>query len=179
MSEALVDLVVEEEAWLDRLPDLPDAALSGARLALDAVGLDPADYEIAVLACDDDRIAVLNADHRSMARPTNVLSWPAFDLVPSSPGSRPRALPEPGPGTVLPLGDVAIALQTCVHEAENAAIPLKTHVIHLILHSVLHLLGYDHKTEADAELMEGIESTAMIGAGLPDPYATEMRDPRV
>ena len=132
-----------------------------------------------VLACDDDRIAALNADHRGMARPTNVLSWPAFDLAPAAPGSRPPAPPMAAPGAGLPLGDVAIALQTCLREAESAAIPLKTHVIHLILHSVLHLLGYDHQTEADAELMEGIESTAMTGAGFPDPYETEVRDPRV
>ena len=172
MSAALVDLVVEEQEWLVRIPDLSDAALTGARLALDATGLDPDGYEIVVLACDDDRIAGLNADHRGLAKPTNVLSWPAFGLAPPAPGDRPPAPPVAGSGAGLPLGDVAIALQTCVREAENASIPLKTHVIHLILHSVLHLLGYDHQTDADAELMEGIESTAMIGAGFPDPYAT-------
>ena len=68
------------------------------------------------------------------------------------------------------LGDVAIALETTRKEADEAAIPLKDHVIHLILHGCLHLLGYDHITEAEADLMEGIESRALQSIGLADPY---------
>ncbi|MEM9139520.1 MAG: rRNA maturation RNase YbeY, partial [Pseudomonadota bacterium] len=69
------------------------------------------------------------------------------------------------------LGDVAIALQTCLREAENAAIPLKNHVTHLILHGCLHLLGYDHQTNEDAARMEDCETTALAAIGIPDPYA--------
>ena len=178
MSGPLVDLVVEEDGWLDHLPGLQDAADTGAAMALTAAGLDPAAYEIAVLACGDARMARLNADHRGKPVSTNVLSWPAFELSTGRAGGTPSPPPAPIGGTRLPLGDVAIALQTCVAEAESAALPLKTHATHLILHSVLHLLGYDHQTDADAELMEGMESRAMISAGFDDPYETERSEPR-
>lgn len=176
MSEPLVDLIVEEDRWLDALPDLEDAATAGAEMALGVAGMDPDRFTLAVLACDDARIAALNADHRGKPQPTNVLSWPAIDLSPERPGAVPQAPPPPPEGARLPLGDVAIALQTCLAEAENAEIPLKTHAMHLILHSVLHLLGYDHQIDADAELMEGMETRAMISAGFPDPYAIERAD---
>ena len=176
MTTDLVDLVVEAEAWHDHLPDLASVAEHGARLALDACAIAPDGWEVAVLACDDARIAALNTDHRGKAQPTNVLSWPAFDLAPATPGGLPPAPPGVAPDRKSPLGDVAISLETCVAEAKNAQIPLKTHATHLILHSVLHLLGYDHQTDLDAERMEGIESRAMISAGLSDPYSVERQD---
>ncbi|MEM7190629.1 MAG: rRNA maturation RNase YbeY [Pseudomonadota bacterium] len=142
---------------------------SAAGMALDAAGIsDPC--EIAVLACDDARIAALNEDFRGKFQPTNVLSWPAHDLAPLIPGETPSHPPAPFDQDSIALGDVAIALQTCESEAKSAGIPLKNHVMHLILHGCLHLLGYDHETEADAVLMEGLESRAMIEAGFPDPY---------
>lgn len=177
MTAGPVELIVEDDLWLDDLPELAEIADSGARMALKAAGLDPAGFEIAVLACDDARIAVLNADHRGTARPTNVLSWPAFDLAPECRGRPPTPPAGPRPGSALPLGDVAIARQTCVEEAKTAAIPLKTHVMHLILHAVLHLLGYDHLTDEDACLMEGMESRAMTAAGFPDPYGSPRDGP--
>ena len=170
MSDGPVELIVEDDAWLDEMPDLAKVTNQGASMALAEVGLDPARVEIALLACDDRKIAALNADHRGKPQPTNVLSWPAFELAPGRPGGRPAAPPKPPTGGALFLGDVAIACQTCLQEAKTGAIPLKTHTTHLILHSVLHLLGYDHRTNADALLMEGIESRAMLAAGLPDPY---------
>ncbi|MFK7943148.1 MAG: rRNA maturation RNase YbeY [Paracoccaceae bacterium] len=166
----LIDLMVEDEGWLDALPSLKDVAEQAAQLALRAAGLSLATRSISILACDDARIAMLNNEFRDKPRPTNVLSWPAFDLTPSAPGEAPLAPPEhntPGP---QPLGDVAIALQTCQQEAETAAKPLNFHVMHLILHGCLHLLGYDHETPEDAVLMEGMESRALVGAGFPDPY---------
>lgn len=177
MTGGPVELVVEDDRWLEHLPDMADAADRGATMALSVAGLAPAAFEIAVLACDNARIADLNAEHRNSAGPTNVLSWPALDLAPERPGLRPAAPPEPpGEGAIF-LGDVAIARQTCIEEAKTAAIPLKTHVIHLILHSVLHLLGYDHLREEDACLMEGMESRAMLAAGLPDPYSSPRDGP--
>ncbi len=70
----------------------------------------------------------------------------------------------------MPLGDVAIALGTVVKEAEAAGLPLKSHTMHLILHGCLHLLGYDHETPQDAELMEELERRALSRAGIADPY---------
>ena len=172
-----VDLVVECEDWRTALPDLDAVISQGASLATAAwseVDPKPAseDWEICVLACDDARIAALNADHRGKPSPTNVLSWPAFELSAEVPGNRPAAPPSVGPGPgPLHLGDVAIALQTVIREADAAQRPLKNHVVHLILHGCLHLLGYDHETAEDAELMEGIERRAMMDAGYDDPYA--------
>lgn len=163
---ALVDVLVEDPAWQEALPGLDDLADRAARLALTAVGLQADGYEIALLACDDARIAALNADFRAKPAPTNVLSWPAFDLAPAAPGTPPPA-PPMAEGH---LGDIAIALGTTRSEAEMAGIALKDHAIHLILHGTLHLLGYDHQTDEDAALMEGIERKALASLGLPDPY---------
>lgn len=173
-TEPLVDLVVEAEAWERALPDLAEVAETAAGLALRSAGLDPDGHAVALLACDDARIAVLNAEFRGKPAPTNVLSWPAFPLAPPRPGARPPAPPggRAGrqPGTRLALGDVAISLETVVKEAEEGGLPLKNHALHLILHGCLHLLGYDHETTADAELMEDLERRALAQAGIPDPY---------
>ncbi|MEM9062451.1 MAG: rRNA maturation RNase YbeY [Pseudomonadota bacterium] len=167
-----VDLVVEEPAWLEALPDLADIAERAAGMALRALeDADPA-YQICVMACGDDRIADLNAEFRGKPVPTNVLSWPAFDLAPTMPGGAPaKPPPAPVPGEPVFLGDVAIALQVVMREADAASLPLKTHATHLILHACLHLLGYDHETPEDAGLMEAFETRSMIEAGFDDPYA--------
>jgi len=170
MSESPVELVIEEPAWSEAVPDIEALAGTAARLALEAVGLDPERWSICVLACDDARIAGLNREFRARARPTNVLSWPAFELAPEHPGGRPAPPPQSTAGPRLSLGDVAIALQTTRREAEASSTPLKDHVIHLILHGCLHLLGFDHEAEADAETMEGTETRALARIGVADPY---------
>jgi probable rRNA maturation factor len=174
----IVDLAVDDPSWLAELPELERLAGTAARLAFEAAGLEPAGRSVSVLACDDARIARLNRDFRGQDKPTNVLSWPAFPLAPMRPGGLPPAPPEPGPGGeerggpdgAQSLGDVAIALQTARREAAALGIPLKDHVIHLILHGCLHLLGFDHEREEDAETMEGLESRALARVGIPDPY---------
>lgn len=174
LDEDLVELTAEEPAWLAELPGLQRFAGTAARLAIEAAGLEPARFSVSVLACDDARMARLNAAFRGNAGPTNVLSWPAFALAPVRPGglppAPPEAPPEAGPGRRQPIGDVAIALQTARREAAESGTPLKDHVMHLILHACLHLLGFDHGTEADAETMEGLESRALARIGVPDPY---------
>lgn len=172
--EELVDLVLEEPGWGDALPSLAEIATRACTLALEAVGLSPDGFSIALLACDDRRIAELNGAFRDRPEPTNVLSWPAFPLAPPSPGAHP---PKP-PANVMagfrqPLGDIAIALETTRSEAMEQNLPLKNHATHLILHACLHLLGYDHETPPDAALMEGLERQALALAGIPDPYDKE------
>jgi len=167
----LVELVVEAEGWALALPDLADLAEAAARRALAASGREPEAYEIALLACDDARIAALNAAFRGKEAPTNVLSWPAFETLPPPGAVRESALASDPAARRTPLGDVAIALETVRREAEAASLPLKDHAIHLILHGCLHLLGYDHATEAEADLMEGIETRALAELGIDDPYS--------
>lgn len=170
MSEPLVDLVIEDEGWGISLSDLSEVATRAATAALAEANLDCGVHSVCILACSDDRIAALNSAHRDKTGPTNVLSWPAFDLAPAAPGSLPLPPPTPPDAGRMALGDVAIALQTTSLEAENASIPLKNHVFHLILHGCLHLLGFDHETIEDAERMEAIEIRVLERFGVPNPY---------
>lgn len=152
----LTDTICEDPRWQDA--HLPDLAARAAGATGRLLGLDPA-LEIAVLGCDDARIAALNAAFRGKSAPTNVLSWPAEDLAPGEVPTGPE------------LGDIAIAWETCAREAEEQGKPLEAHVTHLLVHGTLHLLGHDHMTDAEAEVMEGLERDVLAGLGLPDPYA--------
>lgn len=170
-DDSLVDLIVEEPRWQRALPDLDRVALSAATLAHEALGISSDRFEISLLACNDARIAALNATFRGREKPTNVLSWPAFPLAPAGPG-QPPPLPPAGDaeGPRQPLGDIAIALETVMAEAEQLGRPLKNHATHLILHGCLHLFGYDHETPEDAGLMEDIERRALARIDISDPY---------
>ncbi|MBK1637127.1 rRNA maturation RNase YbeY [Rhodovulum adriaticum] len=164
----LVDTLSEDARW-DAL-GLPDLAESAARATLDHLGLPPETCEIALLACDDARIADLNAEFRDKPGPTNVLSWPAEELAPDADGGAPIQPTPPLPGMALELGDIAIAYDTCAREAAEQAKPLADHVTHLVVHGCLHLLGYDHIRPKDAARMEGLEVEILAKLGLPDPY---------
>lgn len=158
----LVDLVLEELRWEEI--DLPGLAERAARAALESAGLAPDDFEISLLAADDARIAALNAAHRGRTEPTNVLSWPAFRLAP---GEAPPA--DPGGMPVL-LGDVALAFETCSREAAEAGLTLEDHATHLVVHGILHLLGFDHEDAAEADRMEALEAKILASLGVADPY---------
>ncbi|ETX28388.1 rRNA maturation RNase YbeY [Roseivivax isoporae] len=165
----LTDTVIEDPRWdaagLDRLSERAAVA------ALAHLGLDPAGFEIAVLGCDDARIAELNGTFRGKPQPTNVLSWPAEELFAEADGGAP-ARPEPGgPHGPAELGDIAIAYDTCLREAEIGGKPLADHVTHLVVHGTLHLLGYDHERDGDATLMETTEAAILAELGVEDPYA--------
>lgn len=155
-----VDLVIEDERWLD--VDLQGMAGRAAAATTRHLGID--DVEIVVMGCDDDRIAALNEHFRGKAKPTNVLSWPSVEHAPRAPG----ALPVPPEGDEL--GDIAISYDTCLAEAESQGKPFADHVTHLLVHAILHLAGYDHEAEADAETMEDAERSILAGLGIPDPY---------
>ena len=144
---------------------LEAVAERAARATLAAVGRDPELHEIGLLACDDPRIAELNAAFRGKAEPTNVLSWPAF--APPVP-EEPPGLPGEGP---LFLGDLALGFETCAREAEAAGIPLSHHAAHLVVHGVLHLLGLDHAEDAEAEAMERLETNVLASMGVANPYS--------
>ena len=102
-------------------------------------------------------LRALNARFRGIDRPTNVLSFPAA---------------EPGrPGKARALGDIALAFETLEREAAELAIPLADHYRHLIAHGFLHLIGYDHETDTEAERMEALETRILARLGAADPYA--------
>ena len=157
-----VDLVIEAEAWAST--GLSAIADQAARATLGHLGLDPDAFTLALLACDDARIAGLNREFRGKAAATNVLSWASEDRSAELSGEVPDR-PKAGE-----LGDIAIAWETCCREAQDQGKALEDHVLHLVVHSVLHLLGYDHETEDDAALMERTEVEILDSLGLPDPY---------
>ncbi len=159
-----VDCLIEDTRWADlKLETLAEAAVAAA---LDGVGLEPSVWDVSLMACDDARIAVLNADFRGKPQPTNVLSWPAQERGVAVAGETPLP-PDPADPE---LGDIAIAWDTCAAEAEVAGITMTDHTTHLIVHATLHLLGYDHERDADATLMEGLETQILGNMGLSDPY---------
>ncbi|QPM91892.1 rRNA maturation RNase YbeY [Pseudooceanicola algae] len=164
----LIDCLYEDDRWQDI--DLDTLAETAGLATLAHLSLDPDGFEICVMGCDDARIAELNTEFRDKPTPTNVLSWPAEDLAPEDEGARPHAPSPPDfPGPVE-LGDIAISFDTCTREAESARLPFADHVSHLVVHGILHLLGYDHIRDGDAELMEEIEVEILGKLGIPDPY---------
>jgi len=162
-----VDLLYEDERWQGgKLAPL-------AQMAVDVVaqGLSiPQGYEISILACDDPKIAILNEDFRDKALPTNVLSWPSEDRGPLITGEIPRPLGKPDPMSAE-LGDIAISYDTCLREAANQKKSFEDHVLHLLIHGTLHLLGYDHIEDADAQVMEDLERSLLAKLGKSDPYS--------
>ena len=165
----LTDTILEDDRWQD--PDLETLAETAGQATLAHLGLSAVDYEIAVLGCNDARIAVLNADFRGKPQPTNVLSWPEQDLSAQTPGGAPLP-PEPDdPVGPHHLGDIALAFETCQREAREQHKPLQDHVTHLVVHGILHLLGYDHIRDADATLMERLGVEILGNLGLADPYS--------
>jgi len=165
---AVVDTVIEDDRWGPL--GLTTAAERAAQAVLADLGLTPQGFEIVVMGCDDARIAALNGSFRDKDKPTNVLSWPSDERGSDVPG-QPPALPEPGsPDDPEPLGDIAIAVETCLREAAEQGKPVADHVTHLLVHAILHLLGYDHIDDSDAALMEGVETRILAGMGIADPY---------
>lgn len=162
-----LDIVIEDERW--RCLDIDGLAHGAVSRALDHLGLDAEDCEIVVMACDDDRIAALNTEFRGKPTPTNVLSWPAEDLGPEEDGGTPAAPQADFTGEIA-LGDIAISYDTCLREAQEAGKDTRHHVTHLVVHGLLHLLGYDHIRDRDATLMEQLETTILGTMGIDDPY---------
>ncbi len=143
----MIDIEIEDEAWSAALPGAEALILASAQAALAGAGA------VTILLADDDAVAELNQRFRGKAGPTNVLSFPA----PANPEDH--------------LGDIALAYGVCAREAAEQGKPLAHHLQHLVAHGVLHLLGYDHLTEAEAEEMEALERRLLADLGVPDPYA--------
>ena len=143
---AQIEVEVEADLWR-ALPEAETLARTAAQAALQ-----PREGALAVLLTDDAAVRELNREWRGKDAPTNVLSFPAA----------PSAAPH--------LGDVALAYETCAREAAEQGKPLEHHLAHLVAHGVLHLLGWDHQSDAEAETMEAFERDILARMGVPDPY---------
>ena len=158
------DVLVVAECWLAE-PDAEAVIHRAIATAAEIANADHGEAELAVMLTDDSGIRTLNSNWRGIDKPTNVLSFPALQPTgPVGPDDAPRML-----------GDIAIAYQTTRLEADAERKPFEHHLSHLAVHGYLHLIGYDHENDADAELMEGLETEILAQIGIPDPYADRER----
>ncbi len=152
----------DEQEWIDLARRAVRAALGVSPFAnlIDK----QVDVEVAVKLSDDGEVQDLNTNYRGKDKPTNVLSFPMVqpDLL--------QSLENSDDGEAL-LGDIILARETCAREAEDKGVSMAQHATHLIAHGTLHLLGYDHENEPDAERMEELEVKALATLGLANPYS--------
>jgi probable rRNA maturation factor len=147
----LIDIEIEDASWTEALPDAEALVRTTVEASLAQEGADG--EGVSLLLTNDLAVQALNARFRGQDKPTNVLSFPA----PTNPERF--------------LGDVALAFETCAREAAEQGKSLAHHLQHLTAHGVLHLLGYDHVSDAEASEMEGLERVILAGLGIADPYA--------
>lgn len=165
--------LIGEEDWPDRTDwtQLTQRAVAAAFAQTPHAELrtEPVAIEISVKFSDNAEVQALNATYRGKDAPTNVLSFPMVqpDLL--------ESLNMGDDGEVL-LGDIILAKETCEREAEEKKISFADHATHLIVHGTLHLLGYDHMVDHEAEAMEAIETRALAALGIANPYAEPTGD---
>jgi len=159
-----VEVSVDCVAWLTACPDAEAFAATAARAAIDrAAGpIMGAPVILGVILNDDAEQRRLNCTYRGTDAPTNVLSFALSD---------PAGL---APGAPVLLGDVLLAFETIVREAAEQKKPVADHLRHLVVHGVLHLLGFDHQSDAEAAAMETLEIEILKFLGVPDPYRDTM-----
>ena len=148
-------MVIEAPGWLEALPSAPALCRRAARAALAAMPSKKPRGAIAIALGNDALLRELNHQFRGLNKPTNVLSFPAGATSPLGPDQ---------------LGDIALALQTVKREAKEQGKSLRQHLIHLVVHGTLHLLGHDHERPGEAKRMENLERKVLAGLGLADPY---------
>src|SRR6516164_3395501 len=160
----ITEVLVAADCWRNE-PDAEAVVLRAIAAAAETVDADIADAELAVMLTDDSGIRTLNSNWRGIDKPTNVLSFPALQpQAPQRPGDAPRML-----------GDIAIAYETMRREADEEGKPFDHHLSHLAVHGFLHLIGYDHENDVDADAMEHLETEILAQLGIPDPYADRQR----
>ena len=157
------EVLVVADCWQAE-PDAETVIHRAIATAAEMVDADIGETELAIMLTDDAGIRTLNSNWRGIDKPTNVLSFPALQAPAGAPSDAPRML-----------GDIAIAFETTRKEADEEQKPFEHHLSHLAIHGFLHLIGYDHENDDDAEAMEGLETEILAQLGIPDPYKD--RDP--
>lgn len=165
-----VDVLIEAEGWMS-VADALEICRGAAQASYAHIATDPGRAEACVVLSSDAHVQELNRTWRGQDRPTDVLSFP-LDPSPLDPSP-----PDPGlPDTALNdaprmLGDIVVAFETTAAAAAELDMPLAHHLSHLVVHGMLHLLGFDHMTDDEAEEMERLEVDVLAILGIPDPYA--------
>ena len=152
----IVTIDVDDAGWND-VPGLEELATRAVNAAVAAARIEHDTLETTILFTGDEAMMALNAQWRGKAYDTNVLSFAA------------KEFPAPA-GEVRPLGDIVLASGVVKREAAEQGKILPDHTTHLIIHGLLHLLGYDHETDAEAAVMEGLEIEILKGLGISNPY---------
>jgi len=155
----LTEVLVVADCWQTE-PDAEAVIHRAIEAAAEFADADVGEAELAVMLTDDSGIRTLNNNWRGIDKPTNVLSFPALQPPAGAPADAPRML-----------GDIAIAYQTMRREADEEQKPFDHHLSHLAVHGFLHLIGYDHENDDDAETMESLETEILAQLGIPDPYS--------
>ncbi len=160
----ITEVIVVADGWRSE-PDAEAAIHRAIATAAEVIDADIGEAELAVMLTDDAGIRTLNSNWRGIDKPTNVLSFPALPPTGAvGPDEAPRML-----------GDIAIAYETARKEADDEQKPFDHHLSHLAVHGFLHLIGYDHEEDDDAEAMEALEQEILAQLGIPDPYADRER----
>ena len=154
----LTEVLVVADCWQTE-PGAEAVIHRAIDAAAEIADADVGDSELAVMLTDDSGIRTLNSNWRGIDKPTNVLSFPALQPPAGLPSDAPRML-----------GDIAIAYQTTRKEADDEQKPFDHHLSHLAVHGFLHLIGFDHENDGDAEAMESLETEILAQLGIPDPY---------
>lgn len=158
--------------WRAALPDAEDrlsrtAAAVLRHMTSHAGKGRPRSIEVSFLLTDDAEMQELNAAYRGQSKPTNVLSFPTL------PAEQARGALVSSPDDAFPvlLGDIALGFETVAREAEEQRKSLADHAAHLVVHGMLHLFGYEHEADREAEEMEALERSILAGLDISDPYA--------
>jgi probable rRNA maturation factor len=154
-----VEFVAASPRWRTALPARSLARETIAVAASESGVALSSGAELCIHLADDESVRALNARWRGLDQPTNVLSFPA-----AAPAGIAKA---------RLLGDVVLAFETMAREAADEGKPLADHYRHLVAHGFLHLIGFDHDSEADAERMEAIETRILARLGVADPYRVD------
>lgn len=172
MIEINTSILIIDERWNTVLGDKENIIYNACKCALVYSKLVPAklfesdkkekELEISIALANDKLLQELNSEYRKKDKPTNVLSFPQIH--------EDKIKEEIEKNEYLVLGDIVISLDTLQSEADEQNKTLENHFIHLIVHSMLHLLGYDHVKEDDAEKMEALEVEILAELGIDNPY---------
>jgi probable rRNA maturation factor len=151
---AEVDIIIEADGW-NHIPDLEARITKAVARTLAHANTGQEEATLAILLADDATLKRLNSQFRGQDKPTNVLSFPAGEG-----------------GEAGFLGDLALSLETCTREALEENKQVVDHLLHLVIHGTLHLLGHDHETDSEADIMERAERAILATFGIADPYVS-------
>ena len=166
-----IDILCTDTRWSESF--LKKVSKQSFELALSSLRIEEKNFEICLLACNNDEIQDLNMRFRGIDSPTNILSWPEFDFVGKNKGGLTADTKQtsiPGEDIFVFLGNIAIAYDLCSDECLNRHIKFWDHITHLLLHGCLHLLGYTDKKSIDAKVMEDLEIKLLDRIGIKNPY---------